>query len=117
MIMRKSLLLILLLSGAYAIAQETSIDEFTPQELAVVKAIKAKNTELQPPMQAPKTQISEDANGDIKLSEQAKQQAWEEQKREKRRATKPRPQMPRRRIKRTQKRTKNPRRKTTRNKI
>lgn len=82
MIMRKSLLLILLLSGAYAMAQETSIDEFTPQELAVVKAIKAKNTELQPPMQAPKTQISEDANGDIKLSEQAKQQAWEEQKRE-----------------------------------
>ena len=82
MIMRKSLLLILLLSGAYAMAQETSIDEFTPQELAVVEAIKAKNAELQPPMQAPKTQISEDANGDIKLSEQAKQQAWEEQKRE-----------------------------------
>ena len=80
--MRKSLLLILLLSGAYAMAQETSIDEFTPQELAVVEAIKAKNAEQQPPMQAPKTQISEDANGDIKLSEQAKQQAWEEQKRE-----------------------------------
>ena len=67
--MRKSLLLILLLSGAYAMAQETSIDEFTPQELAVVEAIKAKNAEQQPPMQAPKTQISEDANGDIKLSE------------------------------------------------
>ena len=81
-------------SATLAAAQETSVDELTPQELAVVQAIKAKNQTPQEaadttsavaaqaaPMQAPPSVAEKAAqSGDITLSEQAKQQAWEEQK-------------------------------------
>lgn len=83
-------------SATLAAAQETSVDELTPQELAVVQAIKAKNQTPQEaasdtssaavaaqaaPMQAPPSVAEKAAqSGDITLSEQAKQQAWEAQK-------------------------------------
>lgn len=75
-------------------AAENPVSELTPQELSVIEAIKAKNRdasdaqtaaqtpEADPaPMQAPSAaaeQAGQDA--DIKLSERAKQQAWDEQK-------------------------------------
>ena len=87
---------LLLGSATLAAAQEASIDELTPQELAVVQAIKAQNQTPQEaaadtpsaaaaaqtaPMQAPPSVAEKAAqSGDITLSEQAKQQAWEEQK-------------------------------------
>lgn len=88
--MRKLFWLFILLTALPASAQETSVDELTAEELAVVQAIKAQNrtpdeTPVQQsrpaaPMQAPKTAgTQETPDGDIKLSEQTKQQAWDEQ--------------------------------------
>lgn len=83
-----------LLCAPFAAAQEAAA-ELTPQELAVIEAIKAKNRAEQEaapaapsapeaqtaPMQAPPPPAQEEqAGSDIKLSEHAKQQAWEEQK-------------------------------------
>lgn len=93
--MRKltGLLLLLALCAAPASAEEGTVPELTAQEAAVVAAIKAQNQTPQEqeqnaslpqppaqPMQAPKA-LTEQAeqSGDIALSEQAKQQAWEEQ--------------------------------------
>lgn len=87
--MRKTFFLAVLLLGNAAAAQEVSVDKLTPQELAVVEAIKAKNRTPQenaalqaaPPMQAPQAlEEQNDPDGNIRLSEQAKQQAWDEQK-------------------------------------
>ena len=71
----------LLLAGT-AHAQE-AVAEFTEQELSVVEAIKAKNRTPQEgpaPMQAPPQLTSDKPDTDIQLSEQAKQQAWQDQK-------------------------------------
>jgi len=73
-------------------AQETAA-ELTQQELSVIEAIKAKNrpapsAESLPvsasaaPMQAPQTQNGQTDPADIRLSDQAKEQAWNEQKQE-----------------------------------
>ncbi len=93
--MRKltGLLLLLALCAAPASAEEETVPELTAQEAAVVAAIKAQNQTPQEqeqnaslpqppaqPMQAPKAQTEQaEQSGDIALSEQAKQQAWEEQ--------------------------------------
>ncbi len=78
------------LTGA---AQEAAVEELTAQELAVVQAIKAQNQTAEEtaaaaapssqaaPMQAPPSVAEKAAeSGDITLSEQTKQQAWEAQK-------------------------------------
>ena len=95
--MRKSLgcFLLMALCAAPASAADETVPELTAQEAAVVAAIKAKNqtpqdqtqtdASLPPPaaqpMQAPKPQTDQaEQSGDIALSEQAKQQAWDEQK-------------------------------------
>lgn len=89
--MRKTFLWpVLLLCCAPLAAQEASVDELTAEELAVVQAIKAQNRTPEEnaqsaapaePMQAPKSvSDTEETSGEIKLSEQAKQQAWDEQK-------------------------------------
>lgn len=84
--MRRFLGLLILFAGVIAAyAQEAPLTE---QELAVVEAIKAKNSEPAPapqmpqtPMQAPaQIQPPDQETDDIKLSEHAKQQAWDEQK-------------------------------------
>lgn len=72
-------------------AAQQAADELTSQEQAVIEAIKAKNrTEeearpaaapLPPPMQAPaRSADTQTDDGNIQLSEHAKQQAWDEQK-------------------------------------
>lgn len=93
--MRKltGLLLLLALCAAPASAEDETVPELTAQEAAVVAVIKAQNQTPQEqaqnasvpqppaqPMQAPKAQTEQaEQSGDIALSEQAKQQAWEEQ--------------------------------------
>ncbi len=93
--MRKlpGLFILMVLCAAPASAQEETVPELTAQEAAVVAAIKAQNQTPQEqaqnvslpqppaqPMQAPKPQTEQaEQSGDIALSEQAKQQAWDEQ--------------------------------------
>ena len=70
------------LAGLNALYAQEALPEFTAQELTVIEAIKAKNRipqETQTPMQAPAHLTSTAADNDIQLSEQAKQQAWQEQ--------------------------------------
>lgn len=91
--MRKAFLwvVLILLAVPLSAQEETSVDELTAEELAVVEAIKAQNRTSDEaavqqsapaqPMQAPQNAGSgDDTDGNIKLSEQAKQQAWDEQK-------------------------------------
>lgn len=76
---------LIVLSASVAFTQE--VEALTPQELEVIAAIKAQNqtekTEPQrpvQPMQAPQEKAEQAPEGDITLSDQAKQQAWDEQK-------------------------------------
>ncbi|MBO7238229.1 MAG: hypothetical protein J6U96_02920 [Elusimicrobiaceae bacterium] len=76
------------LLGAWVLAAQ-EVTELTPQELSVIEAIKAQNRDPQPsaipsvpkdPMQAPPHAVNpQAADNDIRLSEHAKQQAWQEQ--------------------------------------
>ena len=82
-----ALFFVFLLVSGLLLAQE-EVGAFTQDELAVVAAIKAQNQTPQEPastaettaMQAPQNQTEETENtSEIKLSEQAKQTAWQEQ--------------------------------------
>ncbi len=72
-------------------AAVSELSELTEKEMSVIEAIKAKNRtpqeapklEQSTPMQAPsQAQEAAQESGEIKLSDQAKQQAWDEQKQE-----------------------------------